>query len=136
MHVMKKKKEDCDDIFNQAFIRVHTGYYITKKLHDCEFHPPCDIISDNSSMKWRYIFIACIVLLGFFLKLHNYTVYPQRGATSDEYTYSFLGLSLLTKHIPISWSYFSAYKHREDLTIKVFIFPLCGHILIIRRSMD
>lgn len=58
------------------------------------------------------------------LRLHNYDVYPQRGATSDEYTYSFLGLSLLTKGVPISWSYFGAYKNHQDLTINKLYFPI------------
>ncbi len=75
-------------------------------------------------MKARDILIGFVILLGLFLKLHNYFVYPQRGATSDEYTYSFLGVSLLTKHIPISWSYFNAYKHRQDLSMNGIYFPI------------
>ena len=70
------------------------------------------------------IIVAFILFFSFFLKIHNYTVYPQRGATSDEYTYSFLGVSLLTKHVPISWSYFGAYKNRQDLTINKIYFPI------------
>lgn len=73
----------------------------------------------------KKIFLPSLILLiAFFLRLHNYTKYPQRGATSDEYTYSFLGVSLLTKHVPISWSYFGSYNHRQDLTIKGLYFPI------------
>lgn len=68
--------------------------------------------------------VMAILLLGVLLKVHNYTVYPQRGATSDEYTYSFLGLSLLTKGIPISWSHFGVYKNRQDVTIDTIQFPI------------
>lgn len=75
-------------------------------------------------MKSRLVIVAIILLLGLFLKFHNYTLYPQRGATSDEYTYSFLGVSLLTKHVPISWSYFSSYKNKQDLSINGIYFPI------------
>lgn len=68
--------------------------------------------------------VLCVLSLGLLLKFHNYSVYPQRGATSDEYTYSFLGLSLLTRGVPISWSYFGAYKHHMDLTIDRLYFPI------------
>ncbi len=70
------------------------------------------------------IIVGIILFLSLLLKFHNYVVYPQRGATSDEYTYSFLGVSLLTKYIPISWSYFGAYKNRQDLTINKIYFPI------------
>lgn len=74
--------------------------------------------------KFRIVLVAFILFVGLILRLHNYTIYPQRGASSDEYTYTFLGLSLLTKHIPISWSYFSPYKHKYNLTINKLYFPI------------
>lgn len=74
--------------------------------------------------RWQRLTVFLILLLGFSLKLHNYTLYPQRGATSDEYTYSFLGLSLLTEGVPISWSHFGAYKNREEVIIDTINFPL------------
>ncbi|MBI2028266.1 MAG: glycosyltransferase family 39 protein [Candidatus Levybacteria bacterium] len=71
------------------------------------------------------IFIVIIILvLGLILRLHNYEKYPQRGATSDEYTYAFLGISLLKDHVPISWSAFPAYKNLRHLTIKKLYFPI------------
>lgn len=70
------------------------------------------------------LLVVAVLLLGIFLRLHHYDLYPQRGATSDEYTYSFLGLSLLTKGLPISWSYFGAYNNRQDLTIDRLYFPI------------
>lgn len=74
--------------------------------------------------KLQIFLVVFILFIGLILRLHNYSVYPQRGATSDEYSYSFLGVSLLTKHIPISWSAISAYKNRSDLTIKNLYFPI------------
>ncbi len=72
----------------------------------------------------RLLIISIILILGALLKFYNYDVYPQRGATSDEYTYSFLGVSLLTKGVPISWSHFDGYRNREDLAIKGIYFPI------------
>ena len=74
--------------------------------------------------KLQILLMICVLFAGLLLRLNNYSVYPQRGATSDEYSYSFLGVSLLTKHVPISWSAVSAYKNRSDLTIKNLYFPI------------
>lgn len=75
-------------------------------------------------MRWNTLVVVLILTLGLFLKLHRYAEYPQRGATSDEYTYSFLGLSLLNDGIPASWSYFSPYTNRYDLTLNGTYFPI------------
>lgn len=75
-------------------------------------------------IKLQIFLVVFVLFVGLILRLHNYSMYPQRGATSDEYSYSFLGVSLLTKHVPISWSAISAYKHRSDLTIKNLYFPI------------
>lgn len=71
----------------------------------------------------KYFLVGIILLLSLILRFHNYAAYPQRGATSDEYTYSFLGVSLIKQHVPISWSMFE-YKDRKDLTIKGIYFPI------------
>lgn len=67
--------------------------------------------------------LVLVLVLSVFLKLHHYTTYPQRGSTSDEYTYSFLGLSLLRTGVPVSWSFFP-YSHRTDVTIGGILFPM------------
>lgn len=64
------------------------------------------------------------MLISLVLRLHNYAIYPQRGASSDEYSYSFLGVSLLVNHVPISWSAFHAYKNLRHLTIRKLYFPI------------
>lgn len=71
----------------------------------------------------KLIIVVLVLTLSLILRVHNYAIYPQRGATSDEYTYSFLGVSLLTKHLPISWSYFD-YKNKSNLTIQNIYFPI------------
>ncbi len=74
--------------------------------------------------KLKVILVIFILAVALILKLHNYSIYPQRGATSDEYSYSFQGISLWIKHLPISWSAFTAYRHRYDLTINKIYFPM------------
>lgn len=74
--------------------------------------------------KLKIATVIFILVVSIILRLHNYETYPQRGATSDEYTYSFLGMSLIKNHIPISWSAFPVYKNRYDLTIRSLYFPI------------
>lgn len=74
--------------------------------------------------KLKLLVLFLVLLLGLYLRLHNYTTYPQRGATSDEYSYSFMGVSLLTKGIPISWSAFPEYGKVKHLTINGIYFPI------------
>ncbi len=71
--------------------------------------------------------VLAILLVGFILRIHNYTNEPPRGASSDEYTYSFLGISILEKGVPTSWSYFPAYSQyakTQSLTVDHIYFPL------------
>lgn len=74
--------------------------------------------------KLKITIVVIILILGLILRLHNYEIYPQRGASSDEYTYSFLGISLLTKGVPESWSNLNAYNNNYDLTIRQLYFPM------------
>ena len=74
--------------------------------------------------KKKIFFVIAVLILGIILRLHNYSIYPQRGATSDEYSYSFQGVSLLTKGVPISWSAIPAYKNLRHLTIDHIYFPI------------
>ena len=74
--------------------------------------------------KIKLFTVIFVLILGAILKLHNYSTYPQRGATADEYSYSFQGVSLLTKGIPISWSSFTEYNNLKHLTIDKMYFPI------------
>lgn len=68
--------------------------------------------------------VILILLISLILRLNNYEKYPQRGATSDEYTYAFLGMSLLKEGVPISWSAFPVYENLRHLTIRELYFPI------------
>lgn len=61
-----------------------------------------------------YILLLVILLIGFGVRFHDYTVWPRNGATFDEYAWTFLGLSLWEKGIPTSWSPHAAYKTRVE----------------------
>lgn len=74
--------------------------------------------------KLKIAAVIAVLFLGLFLRLHNYAVSPPRGATSDEYSYSFLEISLLTKGVPETWSNVSGYTNRYDLTIRGIYFPM------------
>lgn len=66
-------------------------------------------------LNWRIFLILLVFLLGFFLRFHNYAVYPQRGATHDEFAFAFLGVSLWQKGLPSSWSNIPIYENKYYL---------------------
>lgn len=72
--------------------------------------------------------VIIILLIGLNLRSHNYTQNPPRGASSDEYSYSFMGVSLLTSGAPTTWSNLQAYEKygakRKSITIDKIYFPL------------
>lgn len=61
------------------------------------------------------ILLSLIVLLGFSLRNHNLYTWPREGATFDEYAWTWLGINLIQKQTPISWSSQPQYKNREHL---------------------
>lgn len=80
---------------------------------------------EKKAMTRSKLFVVVLILvLGLLLRLNNYSIYPQRGASADEYTYSFLGVSLLTTGVPVSWSFFTEYKNLRHLTIEKLYFPI------------
>lgn len=62
----------------------------------------------------RYALIIVLVI-GFLLRLHNLTVWPRHGATFDEFAWTWLGINLIQKEIPISWSPHTQYKERKEI---------------------
>ncbi len=78
-------------------------------------------------IQYQHVLLVAILLLGLVLRVRNYTLYPPRGASSDEYTYTFMGMSLLKTGVPTTWSNFQAYEKygkRQNLTIDNIYFPL------------
>ena len=64
------------------------------------------------------ILLFLIVLLGFLLRSHNLYTWPREGATFDEYAWTWLGINLIQKQTPISWSSQPQYTNREHLTYR------------------
>lgn len=72
----------------------------------------------------KIIVVVCLLFLALALRFHNYSVYPQRGATSDEYAFAFQGISLLTQGVPAAWSAIPLYKNLTHLTLDGLYFPI------------
>ncbi len=58
-----------------------------------------------------FILISIIILMGFYLRYHRYSQIPFPGESLDEYSFSWLGLSLIEQGIPIATSGLPSYKH-------------------------
>lgn len=67
--------------------------------------------------KIRIVTLILILLLGFYARLVNYDVWPREGATFDEYAWPWLGISLIQKGVPMSWSPHGQY---QDYEIKIY----------------
>lgn len=62
---------------------------------------------------YKSVLLLLILLLGFLLRFYNFTVFPGRGATFDEYAWTWLGMNIIQKGVPISWSPHPQYTIRE-----------------------
>lgn len=69
------------------------------------------------SKKWKFtlFFLFILTLLGFFLRFQNYDTYPRHGATFDEFAWTWQGINLIQKGVPISWSSQPQYTDRRHL---------------------
>ena len=65
-----------------------------------------------------FVFLFLIVVLGLLLRNHNLYTWPREGATFDEYAWTWLGINLIQKQTPISWSSQPQYKNREHLVYR------------------
>lgn len=61
------------------------------------------------------LFLILIVIMAFWLRSVNIGNVPRHGATFDEFAWTWLGINLIQKGVPISWSPHSQYKEREHL---------------------
>src|SRR5512137_2234014 len=70
--------------------------------------------------EWLIItLLFAIVLLGNALREFSYAQVPNPGETRDEYSFGWLGLSLIIDKYPIAWSGISAYKTSDLVRINV-----------------
>src|SRR3972149_4551617 len=66
-------------------------------------------------MKFSILLLIAIICLGFILRVQNYTQFPRHGATFDEFAWTWLGINLIQKQRPISWSSQPQYKEKKHL---------------------
>lgn len=65
--------------------------------------------------KYYIIIFLLIFFLGIGLRSLNFEKYPRHGATFDEFAWTWLGINLIQKHVPISWSSQPQYSKRNHL---------------------
>lgn len=64
--------------------------------------------------KYIILFLA-ILVLGVFLRFNDYAKIPRHGATFDEFAWTWLGINIIQKGVPMSWSSQPQYKNRQHL---------------------
>lgn len=64
-------------------------------------------------VKYKNYILVIILLVGFFLRFHQYSLFPRHGATFDEFAWTWQGISLWQTGIPTSWSPHFQYKNFE-----------------------
>lgn len=71
------------------------------------------------------VFFFSILLIGFFLRAYHLTTTPRFGATFDEFAWTWLGMSLIEKQAPSSWSNYDVHVgyrvYKEYLDAKFWI---------------
>ena len=70
------------------------------------------------------VLLSLVLVLGFILRSHNLYTWPREGATFDEYAWTWLGINLIQKQTPISWSSQPQYENREHVIYRKAAFFL------------
>ncbi|OGM25906.1 hypothetical protein A3D00_02220 [Candidatus Woesebacteria bacterium RIFCSPHIGHO2_02_FULL_38_9] len=63
--------------------------------------------------------LIIILLIGDRLRAFSYSTVPSPGESADEYSFAWVGLSLIEDHYPIAWSGLPAYKEHDYQKINV-----------------
>ena len=63
--------------------------------------------------KRTYIILALILIIGFFLRSYRYLELPRKGATFDEYAWTWLGMNIIQRGVPVAWSPHPQYQLRN-----------------------
>jgi len=66
--------------------------------------------------KYSIVSLFLILVLGFLLRVNNLNTWPRLGATFDEYAWTWQGMNLIQKGVPISWSPHAQYTNAKDVT--------------------
>jgi 4-amino-4-deoxy-L-arabinose transferase-like glycosyltransferase len=68
--------------------------------------------------------LAAIVAIATALRFHDYTAAPKLSDNQDELGWAWSGLTLITKHVPYSWSYLPSYKGVTNLVANGTTYPI------------
>ncbi len=61
------------------------------------------------------LLLLAILALGLMLRTNNLYTWPRLGATFDEYAWTWQGMNIIQKGVPISWSPHPQYKNAKDI---------------------
>lgn len=67
----------------------------------------------------KIIIVLAIIFLALFLRIKNFAQIPIVGQSTDEYSYSWVGLSLIKTGMPVGISGFDKYQNKLDRYINV-----------------
>jgi 4-amino-4-deoxy-L-arabinose transferase-like glycosyltransferase len=73
---------------------------------------------------WEIGALVPTVALGAFLRFHDYTLAPVQADNQDELAWAWAGLTLITRHVPYSWSYLPSYHDIVPLEYAGTTFPI------------
>jgi 4-amino-4-deoxy-L-arabinose transferase-like glycosyltransferase len=66
-------------------------------------------------MKYYFFALVFIIFVGAWLRYSNLSTIPRHGATFDEFAWTWQGINLIQKGIPISWSPHPQYTQKKHL---------------------
>lgn len=64
---------------------------------------------------WVGFLFLGITFLGFILRIHNLNTWPRKGATFDEYAWTWQGMNIIQKGVPVSWSPHPQYENANSI---------------------
>ncbi|MFY9613851.1 MAG: glycosyltransferase family 39 protein [Candidatus Dormiibacterota bacterium] len=61
--------------------------------------------------RWEIWGVAAVIAVAGALRFHEFTLAPVLADNQDPLQFGWAGLTLITKHVPYAWEYFSAYHY-------------------------
>lgn len=73
----------------------------------------------KNKVVFSLLILIFILILGNNLREYQYASVPMPGETADEYSFGWLGISLIKDKYPVAWSGIGAYKTHDHQRINV-----------------
>ncbi|GEM_PF-2193550 len=71
-----------------------------------------------------FLILIIIAFLGLFLRLIKYDRIPPFTETQDEFFYPWSGMTMIKTGMPVGWSWFESYPHRNIVVYWGAVYPL------------